>query len=101
MKKTLPVDVVVTGLGLITPIGLQVPKVWNNLVQGVSGIKSLKGKIHPETGTTYESIPSTIAATVNRTTSNGNWNDSTGDNHDIEIFNIKHWINNGVFNLLC
>jgi 3-oxoacyl-[acyl-carrier-protein] synthase II len=30
--------VVVTGLGLITPIGLTVPDTWRNLLEGVSGI---------------------------------------------------------------
>ena len=35
--------VVVTGLGVVTPIGTGVEKFWNNLVKGVSGIDLIKG----------------------------------------------------------
>ncbi|MCX8059723.1 MAG: beta-ketoacyl-[acyl-carrier-protein] synthase II, partial [Aquificaceae bacterium] len=34
--------VVVTGLGVVTPIGTGVEKFWNNLVAGVSGIDTIK-----------------------------------------------------------
>lgn len=33
--------VVITGLGLITPVGLNVKSSWDNIVQGVSGIKTI------------------------------------------------------------
>lgn len=32
---------VITGMGAITPIGLNVPDYWTSLIQGVSGIKSI------------------------------------------------------------
>lgn len=34
--------VVITGLGLITPIGLDVKSSWENLIKGASGIKTIK-----------------------------------------------------------
>src|SRR5687767_5796030 len=33
-----PRRVVVTGMGVVTPVGNDVPTFWNNLVNGVSGI---------------------------------------------------------------
>ena len=35
--------VVVTGLGLITPLGLDVPSTWQALLAGKSGIDSISG----------------------------------------------------------
>ena len=33
--------VVITGLGMITPVGNNVPDTWNNIINGVSGIASI------------------------------------------------------------
>ncbi|MEA1938728.1 MAG: beta-ketoacyl synthase N-terminal-like domain-containing protein, partial [Pseudomonadota bacterium] len=49
--------VVVTGVGLISPLGLDVPTSWNNLVQGRSGIG-------PVTRFEDAPIPSKIAGQV-------------------------------------
>src|SRR3981081_1289814 len=37
MTQTEPRQVVITGMGLITPIGHDLDTVWSNLVEGVSG----------------------------------------------------------------
>uniref|UniRef100_A0A7H9STK7 3-oxoacyl-[acyl-carrier-protein] synthase n=1 Tax=Archegozetes longisetosus TaxID=66560 RepID=A0A7H9STK7_9ACAR len=49
--------VVVTGLGIVSPIGVGVEKVWNNLISGRCGITEV-------IGSGYESIPCKIAAYV-------------------------------------
>lgn len=49
--------VVVTGLGLVTPLGCGASHVWNALLAGQCGIKKLEG-------TEYSKIPSRVAATV-------------------------------------
>lgn len=49
--------VVVTGLGLVTPLGCGVNQVWNALLAGQCGIRKLEG---PE----YSKIPARVAATV-------------------------------------
>lgn len=49
--------VVVTGLGLVTPLGVGVKTVWKNLLQGQCGIVSLN-----EEG--FEQLPVRIAARV-------------------------------------
>lgn len=63
--------VVVTGLGLITPLGIGTDRVWENLLQGKCGIT----KIHRED---FKGIPAQIAAFVPRGTNPGE-------------FNEKHW----------
>src|SRR5262245_46898382 len=35
--------VAITGLGLVTPVGNDVPTVWNNLVAGKSGLGEIRG----------------------------------------------------------
>ena len=49
--------VVVTGLGLITPLGCGVPHVWNALLTGKCGITRLEGE-------EFQKIPSRVAARV-------------------------------------
>ena len=58
--------VVVTGLGLVTPLGCSVPSVWNRLISGECGIVSLKGRIHEPTGQSFEGLASQVAALVPR-----------------------------------
>lgn len=49
--------VVVTGIGVVSPIGCDIPTAWNNILNGNCGIKSLDG---PQ----YESLPCKIAAKI-------------------------------------
>ncbi|KAI8847605.1 thiolase-like protein [Chytridium lagenaria] len=63
--------VVVTGLGLVTPLGTGVRTAWSNLISGKSGIVSLKGRKHEETGASYEDMPSQVAGLVTRGTAEG------------------------------
>lgn len=49
--------VVVTGLGLVTPLGCGVQNVWNALLAGKCGITKLDGA-------EYDQIPSKVAARV-------------------------------------
>jgi len=51
--------VVVTGLGLVTPLGIGTHRVWNNLLQGKCGITEIKSE-------DYKGIPAKIAAFVPR-----------------------------------
>lgn len=49
--------VVVTGIGVVSPIGCDVPTAWNNILNGYCGIKSLDSQ-------QYESLPCKIAAKI-------------------------------------
>ncbi|XP_055606016.1 3-oxoacyl-[acyl-carrier-protein] synthase, mitochondrial [Uranotaenia lowii] len=49
--------VVVTGLGVVSPVGCNVTQAWNNILAGVSGIKRL-------TGESYEKLPCRVAASI-------------------------------------
>lgn len=49
--------VVVTGLGLVTPVGVGVKHAWSNLLKGQCGISKLVGE-------EYEKLPVQIAAQV-------------------------------------
>jgi 3-oxoacyl-[acyl-carrier-protein] synthase II len=52
--------VVITGMGLVTPLGIGVEKTWRRLIRGDCGIRSLKGKRKG----LYDGLPSTIAGIV-------------------------------------
>ncbi|RDD62438.1 beta-ketoacyl-ACP synthase II [Ferruginivarius sediminum] len=60
--------VVVTGLGLVTPLGCGVPAVWDRLVAGQSGIRSIQSF-------DVSDLPAKVAGQVPRgETSEGNYN---------------------------
>lgn len=42
--------VVVTGLGLVTPLGVGVPTVWERLLAGATGVRRLEPDDLPEVG---------------------------------------------------
>ncbi|ORY85060.1 ketoacyl synthase domain-containing protein [Protomyces lactucae-debilis] len=63
--------VVVTGVGLVTPLGSGVKYAWERLIAGHSGIKSLIGH---DGNDAYASLPSTVGAIVPRGTGPGEWN---------------------------
>lgn len=50
--------VVVTGLGAVTPVGLNVETSWENIINGVSGIKPLT-RVNPD------EFPAKVAAEIN------------------------------------
>ncbi|KAH6590896.1 hypothetical protein BASA50_008897 [Batrachochytrium salamandrivorans] len=56
--------VVVTGLGLVTPLGCDVQSVWKRLLAGHSGVVSMLGRQHQATGLSYADLPSQVAALV-------------------------------------
>ena len=53
--------VVVTGLGLVTPLGVGVARVWKKLLDGESGIRKMKSTDELD----YSSLPCQVA-TVHR-----------------------------------
>ncbi|XP_065839222.1 3-oxoacyl-[acyl-carrier-protein] synthase, mitochondrial-like [Oscarella lobularis] len=56
--------VVVTGLGLVTPLGVGVPHAWPRLIKAECGIRRTSGK-------GYEDLPSRVAGVVPRGTGKG------------------------------
>lgn len=55
--STAPRRVVVTGLGVISPVGCNVPTAWNNVLSGFCGISRL-------TDPAYDTLPCKIAAKI-------------------------------------
>ena len=49
--------IVVTGLGMVSPLGLNVQKSWDNLIHGKSGIKQLADEFAPD-------VPTRVAGTI-------------------------------------
>ena len=43
LRNSSPTRVVITGIGAITPVGENVTKTWDNLVNGTSGIDTIAG----------------------------------------------------------
>lgn len=63
--------VAVTGLGLVTPLGVGVTHNWNRLIEGNCGIVSLLDK---RSG--FEGLPSTVAGLVPRGTAQSEYDPS-------------------------
>lgn len=70
--------VVVTGLGLLTPLGTGVERCWNRLINGENGIVFLKGR-----NDEYEMLPSRIGGIIERGSfSRGLWDVNEWMNKD-------------------
>lgn len=61
----------VTGLGLCTPLGVGVQRVWNRILEGCSGIQSLPDE------ETYESITSRVVGLVPRGSGEGEFDEES------------------------
>ncbi|RKP09986.1 beta-ketoacyl synthase [Thamnocephalis sphaerospora] len=67
MTSTVARRVVVTGLGIVCPLGVGVKHAWRRLVAGESGIVSLVGPDAPEhLRGRFDKLPSTVAGVVPR-----------------------------------
>ena len=58
--------VVVTGLGLVTPLGIGVQQTWSKLIAGDCGVVSLKDLPAPNGLPGFETLPSQVGAVVKR-----------------------------------
>lgn len=74
--------VVVTGLGLVTPVGVGVQSAWTNLLKGHCGIVSVRDREG------FEALPVNIAAVVPQ-----------GLKQDGK-FTAKEWLDRGVGRIL-
>lgn len=58
--------VVVTGLGLVTPLGIGVQQTWSKLIAGDCGVVSLKDLPSPNGLPGFETLPAQVGAIVKR-----------------------------------
>ncbi|TPX31798.1 hypothetical protein SmJEL517_g04967 [Synchytrium microbalum] len=68
--------VVVTGLGIVSPLGVGTKYVWSRLLAGDCGVVSLRNKPHLATNKSYDDLPSQIAGLVPRSSQgikDGTW----------------------------
>ncbi|KAF9198407.1 Mitochondrial beta-keto-acyl synthase [Haplosporangium sp. Z 27] len=61
-----PRRVVVTGLGLVTPLGIGVQQTWSKLIAAECGVVSLKGLASPNDLPGFDTLPSQVGAIVKR-----------------------------------
>ncbi|KAG9063550.1 Mitochondrial beta-keto-acyl synthase [Linnemannia hyalina] len=77
--------VVVTGLGLITPLGIGVQQSWSKLIAGECGVVSLKDLPSPNPGLPgFDTLPSQVGAVVKRT-----------GGKDLGGFDSTEWLDRG------
>lgn len=70
--------VVVTGLGLVSPVGVGIKRAWSNLLEGYCGVTSLADR------EAYQKLPVQIAAVVPQGLK------------DQGQFTAKEWLDRGV-----
>lgn len=70
--------VVVTGLGLVSPVGVGIKRAWSNLLEGYCGVTSLADR------EAYQKLPVQIAAVVPQ------------GPKDQGQFTAKEWLDRGV-----
>ncbi|KAF9431088.1 Mitochondrial beta-keto-acyl synthase [Podila epigama] len=77
--------VVVTGLGLVTPLGIGVEQSWSRLIAGECGVVSLKDLSSPNDRLPgFETLPSQVGAIVKRT-----------GGKDLGAFDSTEWLERG------
>lgn len=69
--------VVVTGLGLVTPLGVGVSHVWERILNGECGIRKLNAEEFPHEEESFEKLPSKVAGCVPRGVGAGAFDDAT------------------------
>lgn len=58
--------VVVTGLGVVSPLGLTVPHVWSSILSAKSGVTRIPADFYPRNPELMEKLPSKVVALVPR-----------------------------------
>lgn len=91
-----PRRVVVTGIGLATPLGVGTSLVWERLLAGRSGIRELTPDDIPEGERGYEQMPIRIGARVPRV---GERRDEPNADADAGAFDATRWCGGDVFGI--